>query len=254
MFYMMERTAVGVDAANWIGGLPKIPQASWPRSEKAGYPLHFIAQIDLTSIAEPNNMLGLPVSGYLVFFIDTYFEGTAHKYGLQPRVLHIKEKFDFSLPPHDTPRVFGSSFAYVNKFHSEHPVKHFYRMPVNLRLKDWGDYSAWAKGVGAAYNDVFNVSRDGPPFRVAAIQLRQRLQENFRRMPFFGTREREARLVQNLEEKISIIKSLQHLTGGDFQTEALKRGCYFSEKTPKDALESTTRNLDDRLSNMDSFP
>ena len=65
------------DATSWIGGAPKAPSNfEWPK-DTDGTPLHFIAQIDLTSLnPEPPTGLrppGLPADGALLVFIGTSY-------------------------------------------------------------------------------------------------------------------------------------------------------------------------------------
>lgn len=63
------------EATSWIGGAPKAPAGfEWPK-DTDGTPLHFIAQIDLSSLKpEPETGLrppGLPADGALLVFIGT---------------------------------------------------------------------------------------------------------------------------------------------------------------------------------------
>ncbi|WP_167510279.1 DUF1963 domain-containing protein [Leisingera aquaemixtae] len=254
MFHMMERATTGSQSTSWIGGLPKIPKSAWPKSDQTGLPLHFIAQIDLRAATDQPKDLRLPKNGWLAFFIDTNFEGTAQKHGLQPFILYVAEEYEFCEPPSSIPQVFGSNFDHATSFHADHPKDRFYRTPVNLQLRDWGDYQSWIQEVGASYNDLFDVERDGPPFRLAAKQFFARIQREFTQRPFYGTRERELMNMKRKEALIEVIENFQHLNGADFRAAVQRAGHFVIEENPGDALLRAREGLSDSREKIELLP
>ncbi|EJL23618.1 hypothetical protein (DUF1963) [Novosphingobium sp. AP12] len=56
--------------ASWLGGLPKLGDAPWPR-DAGGVPVPFAAQIDLADLAFAAPGAALPTSGSLAFFLGS---------------------------------------------------------------------------------------------------------------------------------------------------------------------------------------
>lgn len=89
-----DRTRDWFDDKSWLGGLPKLGQAAWPR-DASGTPLPFAAQIDLAELAAACPESPLPRTGSLAFFLGT---GT---------VLHLPAgEQAFSEVPDDLPAAF----------------------------------------------------------------------------------------------------------------------------------------------------
>lgn len=66
-----ERPASGAwgEVKSWFGGAPKLGTMAWPRDAK-GAPLYFVAQLDLSEIAEAGaGRTALPTTGALAFFV-----------------------------------------------------------------------------------------------------------------------------------------------------------------------------------------
>ncbi|MFD2134236.1 DUF1963 domain-containing protein [Novosphingobium resinovorum] len=80
--------------ASWLGGLPRLGNAEWPRDE-AGTPLPFAAQIDLSELAAARPDMPLPRSGSLAFFLG------AGAVVAVPEGIH-----DFTDPPADLPPAY----------------------------------------------------------------------------------------------------------------------------------------------------
>lgn len=109
----LRREAVA-DSLSWLGGLPSLPSGTaWPRHGLSGQPLHFLAQVDLSTLpATPLQPGGaaLPREGLLLFFADIEEEmlwgftgrGTHHD---NTRVLHVASSNEEAQPPADLPEV-----------------------------------------------------------------------------------------------------------------------------------------------------
>ncbi|MCT2398836.1 DUF1963 domain-containing protein [Novosphingobium mangrovi (ex Huang et al. 2023)] len=79
---------------SWLGGLPRLGDAEWPRDAN-GTPLPFAAQIDLTELAAACPESPLPWDGSLAFFLGT------------GAVVSVPAgEHDFSEPPQDLPPAF----------------------------------------------------------------------------------------------------------------------------------------------------
>lgn len=89
-----ERTRDWFGDASWLGGLPRLGDAEWPR-DVGGTPLPFAAQIDLAEIAAACPESPLPRQGALAFFLGT---GAV--------VAVADTTHDFSEPPTDLPPAF----------------------------------------------------------------------------------------------------------------------------------------------------
>lgn len=82
------------DDASWLGGLPRLGDALWPRGA-AGEPLPFAAQVDLADIAAAFPGADLPREGSLAFFLGT---GAVVAVPAGP--------WDFAAPPEDLPPAY----------------------------------------------------------------------------------------------------------------------------------------------------
>ncbi|MCJ2178104.1 DUF1963 domain-containing protein [Novosphingobium album (ex Hu et al. 2023)] len=89
-----DRARDWFDDRSWLGGLPRLGQAEWPR-DASGTPLPFAAQIDLAELANACPENPLPRTGSLAFFLGT---GT---------VLHLPDgEQSFAEVPDDLPAAF----------------------------------------------------------------------------------------------------------------------------------------------------
>ncbi len=89
-----ERTRDWFGDSSWLGGLPRLGGAPWPRGAD-GVPLPFVAQIDLVELAVACPETPLPRTGSLAFFLGT------------GAVVAVPEgPHDFTDPPADLPPAF----------------------------------------------------------------------------------------------------------------------------------------------------
>lgn len=89
---------------SWLGGLPRLGDAPWPR-DGDGAPLPFLAQIDLAEIAAARPECPLPASGSLAFFARLEEDGLAGA-----AVVAVAEGHgDFTDPPADLPPAYDES-------------------------------------------------------------------------------------------------------------------------------------------------
>ncbi len=115
-----------------IGGLPDLPRSiAWPRVsqdndrrvKKGGYPLHFIAQLDLSELPQIDSLL--PVSGTLFFFahLDEELGWSGSKNSV--RVLFDPQSEGHRVPPPDniTP-VFDGGSDYQDDFGIDGDIHH----------------------------------------------------------------------------------------------------------------------------------
>jgi hypothetical protein len=60
---------------SWVGGTPLVPPGfAWPYSD--GKPMVFVAQFNLTEVADTGAAVGLPKAGHLYFFYDPFSLGS----------------------------------------------------------------------------------------------------------------------------------------------------------------------------------
>ncbi|WP_159982595.1 MULTISPECIES: DUF1963 domain-containing protein [unclassified Novosphingobium] len=89
-----ERERDWFSDSSWLGGLPRLGAAAWPRGAD-GVPLPFIAQIDLVELAFACPDTPLPRTGSLAFFVGA------------GAVIAVPEgAHDFTDPPHDLAPAF----------------------------------------------------------------------------------------------------------------------------------------------------
>lgn len=89
-----ERARDWFSDTSWLGGLPRLGTAPWPR-DAAGTPLPFAGQIDLADLAAARPDMPLPPGGSLAFFLGTGAV-VAVPAGVQ----------DFAEPPADLPPAY----------------------------------------------------------------------------------------------------------------------------------------------------
>jgi uncharacterized protein YwqG len=104
----------GKSALSKLGGRPTLPaDIDWPRQGQTGMPLHFLSQIDLSSLPTTPlyNAPGaptLPKRGLLFFFADMVEEMLWGENGgplAATRVIFVKEAGLERAPPDDTPGI-----------------------------------------------------------------------------------------------------------------------------------------------------
>jgi len=109
-----RRREDGRSSLSKLGGRPTLPpDIEWPGHGQAGTPLHFLAQIDLSTLprtplhnapAEPT----LPKRGLLFFFADMVEEMLWGENGgpfATTRVIFAKQTGPERAPPDDTPEI-----------------------------------------------------------------------------------------------------------------------------------------------------
>ncbi|WP_374409766.1 DUF1963 domain-containing protein [Novosphingobium colocasiae] len=91
---------------SWLGGLPRLGDASWPQGVH-GAPLPFLAQIDLADVAAACPDSPLPAGGSLAFFARLDQDGIA-----DGAVVHVADGVgDFTDPPAGLPPAFDEGGA-----------------------------------------------------------------------------------------------------------------------------------------------
>jgi uncharacterized protein YwqG len=109
-----RRRADGNDCLSKLGGRPTLPaDIQWPRHGQAGTPLHFLAQIDLSTLpATPldgaPDAQSLPKRGLLFFFADMVEEMLWSDNGepfATTRVIFANQAGSERSPPDDTPEI-----------------------------------------------------------------------------------------------------------------------------------------------------
>jgi uncharacterized protein YwqG len=109
-----RRREDGKSSLTKLGGRPALPpDIEWPRHGQAGTPLHFLAQIDLSSLPETPlhnapEAPRLPKLGLLYFFADMVEEMLWGENGgplATTRVIFAKQAGPERAPPDDTPEI-----------------------------------------------------------------------------------------------------------------------------------------------------
>ncbi|WP_447726336.1 DUF1963 domain-containing protein [Sphingomonas koreensis] len=154
------------EARSWIGGLPRMPvETEWPRV-KPKKPLHFVAQVDCTSL--PQELWGGlgPRDGWLLLFVDIEAIVEEKRRPIA-RVLHVTETGPEAAPPA------GLYFARNSVFNLDRlpgampgvQRRHFRKWPVDLVIMaaDTSELTG-SELYGAPENDLgpFAQMRDRP--------------------------------------------------------------------------------------------
>lgn len=115
-----ERDRDWFNDTSWLGGLPRLGDAVWPR-DTHGQPLPFAAQIDLAQISAACPESPLPASGSLAFFLGS------------GAVVHVPDgPHDFTAPPDGLPPAFDEG-GYPLPQHRTRLSREFFRFwPVDL--------------------------------------------------------------------------------------------------------------------------
>jgi hypothetical protein len=109
-----RRRQDGKSPLSKLGGRPTLPpEVDWPRHGQTGAPLHFLAQIDLSSLPPPplrnaTEAPTLPKRGLLFFFADMVEEMLWGENGgpfATTRVIFAKQPGPERAPPDDTPDI-----------------------------------------------------------------------------------------------------------------------------------------------------
>lgn len=96
---MRQRGGDWPDGASWLGGLPRLANAEWPR-DSGGTPLPFAAQVDLAELAAACPQSPLPHEGSLAFFL-----------GAGAVVAVPTGDHEFTRPPTDLPPAYEEGGA-----------------------------------------------------------------------------------------------------------------------------------------------
>lgn len=92
-------------ARSWLGGLPQMPDhIPWPRTDRNGAPLHFIAQIACADLPDRIWKGRGPRDGWLLLFVDVLQMEETGDGGLV-KVLHVHKLGSEREPPEDMPTV-----------------------------------------------------------------------------------------------------------------------------------------------------
>ncbi|HKT86560.1 MAG TPA: DUF1963 domain-containing protein [Novosphingobium sp.] len=144
------------ESRSWLGGLPRLSGAEWPRDEH-GLPLPFAAQIDLAEIAELCPHDPLPREGSLAFFL-----GSGAVLAVAP------DAHDFTAPPAGLPPAFeegGAPFPVTRSRLSRDFFPFWPVEPVALAIPE----EALAQGtIESAVHDMVR-GRFGEPSLILAV-------------------------------------------------------------------------------------
>jgi uncharacterized protein YwqG len=97
--------------ASTIGGRPHLPSGTeWPRN-RSGYPLAFVAQVDLETCSAYDSGNLLPHTGTLLFFYNEDYEQWADEDGMSEfKVLHVPSE---QLYEYDFPEELEATYRYT---------------------------------------------------------------------------------------------------------------------------------------------
>lgn len=98
-------------ASSWLGGLPKLGGASWPRNPATGVPLHFLAQVDLGHVSSMRRKSGLPRHGSLAFFADTDFSQPLEDWAAAVVYVDQHMRAVDTDAPADVPPIYGQDWS-----------------------------------------------------------------------------------------------------------------------------------------------
>lgn len=122
-------------ARSWLGGLPQMPdQVAWPRTDRNGAPLHFIAQIACADLPDRIWKGRGPRGGWLLLFADVLQMEDTGDGGLV-KVLHVDQLGSERGPPEDMPTVrhaLSDRVGSVKPMVREGVPKLWRRWPVDL--------------------------------------------------------------------------------------------------------------------------
>lgn len=144
---------------SWLGGLPRLGDASWPQGVQ-GVPLPFLAQIDLADIAAARPESPLPAAGSLAFFARLDQGGVA-----DGEVVYVTDGTgDFTDPPAGLPPAFdegGAPFP-VASTRCGRAVFPFWPVEaVPLAVSTIDDPSGFAAAMHSALNDAIGTPPAG---------------------------------------------------------------------------------------------
>ena len=114
---------------SWLGGIPTLNDAPWPRDEQ-GRAMHHLAQIDLSTLPITRLPQGLPSSGALSFFMTTSGDGPT-----RAKVVHLPKIGNTATePPADlVPVYYGPEWGNYIKGDSRDAAQvTFPRWPVDM--------------------------------------------------------------------------------------------------------------------------
>lgn len=129
----MQRADLDVEygGTSWLGGLPTLANAPWPRDAR-GRAMHHLAQIDLGTVPDPLLPKGMPRQGALMFFMTTATDKPPHgKVVYLPEIANIATE-----PPADLAPIYdGPDWGKYIKGHArEDAPDTFPRWPVEFIL------------------------------------------------------------------------------------------------------------------------
>lgn len=129
----MQRADLDVEygGTSWLGGLPTLGDAPWPRDE-FGRAMHHLAQIDLDTVPDPLLPTGMPQKGALAFFMNTATDGPRQgKVIYSPTIGNTATE----LPGDLVPIYHGPDWGYYVKGHARETAPDtFPRWPVEFVL------------------------------------------------------------------------------------------------------------------------
>ena len=127
---------VAFGGTSWLGGLPTLGDAPWPRDEN-GRAMHHLAQIDLGTVPDPLLPKGMPTTGAMAFFMTTATDGP-HR----GKVIYVPNIGNTATePPADLVPVYdGPEWGYyVKGYARENAPDTFPRWPVEFVLLPMAD-------------------------------------------------------------------------------------------------------------------
>jgi len=241
--YLIKRMAIGQNSTSWVGGVPKMPAGKWPRSKATGLPMHFLAQIDLTTISDAPKELGLPEAGWFCFFADTEFSNSAVRNGFPATLIYVRNECKPCEPPTDIPKPYGQDFDFGLGYFVSHPHDRFYATCVELQRVPDGTEDQTAKALSVSYDSLFMIERDGPPLRKAAQEMRVALENRLQLRPLqFSKEEIEADLRREIAKR-EAANQFSGLEGYDFKAAMSKAGFAFINHTTAEDLITDTSML-----------
>ena len=236
MSYLIKRLPIGQSSTSWVGGVPKIPAHKWPRSKETDLPLHFLAQIDLSTIPGALEEHDLPKAGWLCFFADTEFSNSAVRNGFPAKVFLIQDECTPCEPPSDIPKPYGQDFNHELEYFKSHPHDRFLSTFVELEEVPDGAEDQLVKESSVSYDSLFVIDRDGLPLRKAALEMRIKLEDELQRRPIqFSKEEIEAKIGRDASQR-EAARRLLGMEGQDFKTAMREAGFYTGHMSANDLI------------------
>jgi hypothetical protein len=118
---------------SWLGGIPPVSDAQWPRAEAGGL-MHPMASIDLSALTAAGGASALPKTGALCFFADV------SEWPFTGKVIYVADPAPRQTIPADLPRIFNNPANWSTQAKGvtpENAPRLFPRWPVEFYQFDW---------------------------------------------------------------------------------------------------------------------